>query len=165
MKMTIIFFSTLMSILLINTNHPMIMGMILLIQTILIMLLTGMMSQSFWFSYILFLIFIGGMLILFIYVTSLASNEMISLSKKTLIIMLMFTVILLISTNFIQMNLNTQDNFLFTNMNNSLNNQTMKLYNLPTQLITILLGSYLFLSLIAVVKIINIFKGPLRKMN
>nr|YP_010946658.1 NADH dehydrogenase subunit 6 [Margattea bisignata]WGO57376.1 NADH dehydrogenase subunit 6 [Margattea bisignata] len=163
--MTIIYSSMLTSIMFINTNHPMIMGLILLLQTILIMLITGMMSQTFWFSYILFLIFIGGMLILFIYVTSLASNEMASLSKKTMLTMLTFTVIMILTMSFIKLYLNSQDNSTFINFNNPSTNQILKLYNMPTHLIIILLGSYLFLSLIAVVKVTNIFKGPLRKMN
>jgi NADH-ubiquinone oxidoreductase chain 6 len=37
-----------------------------------------------------------------------------------------------------------------------------KLYNFPTNILTILLINYLFLTLIAVVKITNIFEGPLR---
>lgn len=37
-----------------------------------------------------------------------------------------------------------------------------KLYNFPINFITIILIIYLFLTLIAVVKITNIFEGPLR---
>lgn len=37
-----------------------------------------------------------------------------------------------------------------------------KLYNYPTNLLTILLINYLLITLIAVVKITNLFKGPLR---
>jgi len=37
-----------------------------------------------------------------------------------------------------------------------------KLYTFPINLITILLIIYLFLTLIAVVKITNVFEGPLR---
>jgi NADH-ubiquinone oxidoreductase chain 6 len=37
-----------------------------------------------------------------------------------------------------------------------------KLYNFPINLITIILIIYLFLTLIVVVKITNIFEGPLR---
>lgn len=40
-----------------------------------------------------------------------------------------------------------------------------KLYNYPTNLINLLIINYLFLTLIAVVKITNIFYGPLRQMN
>nr|YP_010947048.1 NADH dehydrogenase subunit 6 [Margattea spinifera]WGO57857.1 NADH dehydrogenase subunit 6 [Margattea spinifera] len=160
----IILFSTLMSMMSMFINHPMIMGMILLIQTTLITLITGMISPTFWFSYILFLIFIGGMLILFIYMTSLASNEIITITKKTILFMAVI-IIPIIFFKQIQSYSYNQDNYLFTNMNNLFNNQVLKLYNMPTHLITIMMGSYLFLSLIAVVKITNIFMGPLRKMN
>lgn len=37
-----------------------------------------------------------------------------------------------------------------------------KLYNFPTNLVTIILIIYLFLTLIAIVKITNVFEGPLR---
>nr|YP_010946671.1 NADH dehydrogenase subunit 6 [Margattea angusta]WGO57389.1 NADH dehydrogenase subunit 6 [Margattea angusta] len=160
----IVLFSTLMSMMSMFTNHPMIMGMILLTQTTLIALITGMISPTFWFSYILFLIFIGGMLILFIYMTSLASNEIITITKKTMLLM-MAIIIPIIFIKQIQSHPQPQDNYMFTNMYNLFNNQVLKLYNMPTHLITIMMGSYLFLSLIAVVKITNIFMGPLRKMN
>lgn len=38
----------------------------------------------------------------------------------------------------------------------------IKLYNYPTNLLTIILINYLLITLIAVVKITKIFKGPLR---
>lgn len=40
-----------------------------------------------------------------------------------------------------------------------------KLYNFPTNFITILLINYLLITLIVVVKITKIFKGPLRIIN
>jgi NADH-ubiquinone oxidoreductase chain 6 len=40
-----------------------------------------------------------------------------------------------------------------------------KLYNFPTNIITIIIMNYLFLTLIAVVKITNVFYGPLRPTN
>jgi hypothetical protein len=39
-------------------------------------------TEDFWSSYILFIIIIGGILVLFIYVTILASNEIFSPSNK-----------------------------------------------------------------------------------
>uniref|UniRef100_A0AB38ZFV7 NADH-ubiquinone oxidoreductase chain 6 n=1 Tax=Bactrocera cinnabaria TaxID=3138142 RepID=A0AB38ZFV7_9MUSC len=161
------------SIIFIQMNHPLAMGLMLLVQTIQICLLTGLMAKSFWFSYILFLIFLGGMLVLFIYVTSLASNEMFSLSMKLTMVcittMLMLTVLIMLldkmsTTSFIQ-NLEMQPYF-FNNLftpENSLN--LNKLYNFPTNLLTILLMNYLLITLIAVVKITKLFYGPLRPMN
>lgn len=129
--------------------------------------------KRFWFSYILFLIFLGGLLVLFIYVTSLASNEMFNFSNKIIfflliIFFLIFSTFLLLDKLVILNNLINQEN---ENLNfmksfiieNSLN--LNKLYIFPINLTTILLIMYLFFTLIAVVKITNIFEGPLRPKN
>nr|AVN67664.1 NADH dehydrogenase subunit 6 [Parcoblatta pensylvanica] len=164
--MMIMSLSTLLSVLFTQMNHPLAMGLILLIQTVVISIISGLLSQSFWFSYILFLIFLGGMLILFIYVTSLASNEMFFMSMKiiisSIVIMSFSVIILYLFKNLIIQN---QEMLNFWMINNPLYTSITKLYNQPTGIITILLASYLFLTLIAVVKITNIFKGPLRQMN
>nr|YP_010946515.1 NADH dehydrogenase subunit 6 [Episymploce cheni]WGO57233.1 NADH dehydrogenase subunit 6 [Episymploce cheni] len=166
MKIILMTMSTLLSISFTQMNHPLAMGLILLIQTVLISLISGMLSQTFWFSYVLFLIFLGGMLILFIYVTSLASNEMFFLSMKMVISsMMMMFLLMIIFLLFKPSIFQNQEMYHFMSMNNTLFNSLMKLYNQPTGIITILLASYLFLTLIAVVKITNIFKGPLRQMN
>nr|AVN67730.1 NADH dehydrogenase subunit 6 [Eurycotis floridana] len=155
------------SITFMQMNHPLAMGLMLLLQTIIICMMSGFLSQSFWFSYVLFLVFLGGMLILFIYVTSLASNEMFFLSMKMMLAMLLLTMMILIS---IKLNLmyNNMEMLLHNNMyltENEMMNSLTKLYNQPTNMITIMLASYLFLTLIAVVKITNISKGPLRQMS
>nr|YP_010328116.1 NADH dehydrogenase subunit 6 [Bactrocera frauenfeldi]UJH19368.1 NADH dehydrogenase subunit 6 [Bactrocera frauenfeldi] len=174
MMQLFLYSSTLISSLIfIQMNHPLAMGLMLLIQTLQICLITGLMAKSFWFSYVLFLIFLGGMLVLFIYVTSLASNEMFSLSMKltTICIMTMMTLTLtamftdkLSTSPFIE-NLEMQPlyNFNMTVYENSLS--LYKLYNYPTNFITIMLMNYLLITLIAVVKITKLFYGPLRQMN
>nr|AVN68012.1 NADH dehydrogenase subunit 6 [Melanozosteria nitida] len=159
-----------MSILFTQMNHPLAMGLILLMQTVFMCMMTGLLSQSFWFSYVLFLIFLGGMLILFIYVTSLASNEMFYMSTKIMMIMLLITMMMMTMMYIININININNMEMMLHNNiflteNELMNSLLKLYNQPTNLITIMLASYLFLTLIAVVKITNISKGPLRQMN
>nr|WGO57935.1 NADH dehydrogenase subunit 6 [Episymploce sundaica] len=166
MKIMLLTMSTLLSISFTQMNHPLAMGLILLVQTVLISMITGMLSQTFWFSYVLFLIFLGGMLILFIYVTSLASNEMFFLSTKMLMAMTMMMFLFIIMFYSLKMSITqNQEMMNFLSINSLLMNSLTKLYNQPTGVITILLASYLFLTLIAVVKITNIFKGPLRQMN
>lgn len=145
----------------------------LLIQTILICLITGLITKRFWFSYILFLIFLGGILVLFIYVTSLASNEIFSLSIKLTISSFILLFILITSAFFID-KLRTSL-FYINNEIESLTNlysyftenalSLNKLYNYPTNLINILLINYLLITLIAVVKITKLFYGPLRLIN
>nr|YP_973125.1 NADH dehydrogenase subunit 6 [Simosyrphus grandicornis]ABH03664.1 NADH dehydrogenase subunit 6 [Simosyrphus grandicornis] len=154
-------------------NHPLSMGMMLLIQTMMICCISGLMAKSFWFSYILFLIFVGGMLVLFIYVTSLASNEMFTLSMKMITLLFINLFILMIMMIFMDKMI-----IMFNSLNNEmtsismLNNYIMentlnlnKLYNYPTNMITILLINYLLITLIATVKITKLFYGPLRSMN
>nr|UFZ12784.1 NADH dehydrogenase subunit 6 [Sialis melania] len=153
----------------IQMNHPLAMGLCLLIQTILISFITGMIIQTFWFSYILFLIMLGGMLVLFIYMTTLASNEMFSFNNLLvyLIIIMLMMIMSLIDSNMWNINnsyidmLNTNNNYFIMNMENSL--ELMKLYNKPTMNMTLILINYLLLTLIIIVKITNIFSGPLRQ--
>nr|YP_010998215.1 NADH dehydrogenase subunit 6 [Vibrissina turrita]WPJ85703.1 NADH dehydrogenase subunit 6 [Vibrissina turrita] len=152
-------------------KHPLTMGLLLMMQTTLICLMTGLIYKTFWFSYILFLMFIGGMLVLFIYVTSLASNEMFTLSMNLMmissIIMLLIFMLMIIflNKNMLQYNNLEMLSIITTNsffMENSL--YVNKLYNYPTNLLTILLMNYLLITLIAVVKVTKLFKGPLRTM-
>lgn len=143
-------------------KHPLAIGLILLIQTIIISTIIGIISKNFWFSYILFLIFLGGILILFIYVTSLASNEIFNTSKTIIIVLILFPITIVIKNYWSELNLYNQESINFL-INNNLSIILIKLYNYPTNLIIIILASYLFLTLIIVVKITNIFKGPLRK--
>nr|ASY98025.1 NADH dehydrogenase subunit 6 [Phyllothelys werneri] len=160
-------FSLMLSIIFLFMNHPLSMGLILFLQTISMCLISGFMSLSFWFSYILLLIYLGGMLVLFMYITSLASNEMFLYSNMIFLTIgllpIVFSLLYYLKFNF-SMNL-------YENMENSLtlnimpNNFLLKMYNQPINMITILIVTYLFLTLIAVVKIINIYKGPLRHMN
>lgn len=153
--------------------HPLAIGLILLIQTLLICLITGLLTKRFWFSYILFLIFLGGILVLFIYVTSLASNEIFTMSTKLILISLIFifssffifyfldktSISIFINNIEIESIINYSSYFLENSL--SLN----KLYNYPTNLITILLINYLLITLIAIVKITKLFYGPLRLIN
>nr|YP_010238438.1 NADH dehydrogenase subunit 6 [Arcynopteryx dichroa]QTE20448.1 NADH dehydrogenase subunit 6 [Arcynopteryx dichroa] len=165
--------SILLSLIFTQMNHPLAMGLMLLVQTLCICLMTGFMTQSFWFSYILFLVFLGGLLVLFIYVTSLASNEMFSLSSSTLILTILpffigLSLILLIDPLPLITNCLNNDMMEISNINLFYEESSLsliKLFNQPTGFITLMLVLYLFLTLIAVVKITSVFFGPLRQKN
>nr|YP_009019864.1 NADH dehydrogenase subunit 6 [Helicoverpa punctigera]AHJ91283.1 NADH dehydrogenase subunit 6 [Helicoverpa punctigera]AZL93716.1 NADH dehydrogenase subunit 6 [Helicoverpa punctigera]AZL93729.1 NADH dehydrogenase subunit 6 [Helicoverpa punctigera] len=153
-------------------NNPLSMGLMILFQTLLSCLLTGMLIKTYWFSYILFLTFLGGLLVLFIYVSSIASNEMFKSTfnlKKISLFLLMFLIMIqfIYNNNMYWMNLSSNsdmNNFMelnfFFNNENKIN--LSKLYNNQTFLIMMMLVIYLFITLIAVVKITNIYYGPLR---
>uniref|UniRef100_UPI0031F391F5 NADH dehydrogenase subunit 6 n=1 Tax=Calliptamus coelesyriensis TaxID=2866264 RepID=UPI0031F391F5 len=171
-KIMIMALSNVMNINFIKLSHPMSMMLFIILQTFLIGLMTGTMMESFWLSYILFLTFLGGMLVLFIYITSIASNEMFQPKTITMIFTFMLWMFIVI-TLFIMDKTMFMDFFKNTetmNINNSINYQEMtmsleKLYNNPTFIITMMMMIYLFLALLAVVKITNINQGPIRKMS
>nr|AQP28076.1 NADH dehydrogenase subunit 6 [Macrotermes sp. B TB-2017] len=144
-------------------KHPMAMGLMLLIQTTMVCLMSGMMYKSFWFSYILFMIMVGGMLVLFMYMTSLASNEMFSPSNKLMTMMLMTMPALMYlmpsKTNNKEMNEHS------TMLENEITTTTTVMYNQMMGMMTTLLVLYMLMTLIVVVNIINVSKGPLRHSN
>ncbi|YP_010419967.1 NADH dehydrogenase subunit 6 (mitochondrion) [Anopheles nili] len=172
-KLMIMIICLIMSFVFMQMKHPLSMGLMLLIQTLLTCLITGIYVKTFWFSYTLFLIFLGGMLILFIYVTSLSSNEMFSMSFKLVmfsIMMLFFMSMMffLIDKSLIEQFMMNMEMENFSMMNNLINENILmlnKMYNFPTNLITLLLINYLFLTLLVTVKITKKFYGPLRPLN
>nr|URX53173.1 NADH dehydrogenase subunit 6 [Incisitermes rhyzophorae] len=156
--------STMLSMMFTQMSHPLAMGLMLLTQTMMMCLISGLMHHSFWFQYILFMVFIGGMLVLFIYVASLASNEMFSLSTK----MMMVTMTTMLTTTAIKdwTTINSvETTSLDTTPENSITTLTSKLYNQPCGSMTILMALYLLMTLIVVVKITDVSKGPLRQSS
>nr|YP_010270145.1 NADH dehydrogenase subunit 6 [Karenia caelatata]UJX87001.1 NADH dehydrogenase subunit 6 [Karenia caelatata] len=141
-------------------KHPLSMGSILLMQTIISSLTCSINLSSYFMSYILFLIFIGGMLILFMYMASIASNEKFFFSMKLMMInFIMITLLMSINFNLFNM-------FSFKksiDLYNSYSNFFMyKMYLLPSGNITLLMIIYLLFTLIIVSNIIKIFNLPLR---
>nr|URX53691.1 NADH dehydrogenase subunit 6 [Bifiditermes nr. madagascariensis] len=156
--------STLMSASFTQMMHPLAMGMMLLMQTVMMCLISGLMHQSFWFQYILFMVFVGGMLVLFIYVASLASNEMFSLS--TVMIMMSAISLMALMTTSDWTTMNSKETTTFNTITeNEITTVTEEMYNLPSGNLTILMALYLLMTLIVVVKITNISKGPLRQTS
>nr|ARO46880.1 NADH dehydrogenase subunit 6 [Metrioptera ussuriana] len=172
MNLSILAFNFLNSLIFSQASHPLAMTLIIIVQTCIVSMTIGMMSSSFWFSYILFLVFLGGMLVLFIYITSLASNELFYTSMKTLVIIitsisLILTIAFITDPYFWNMFVKNMDQMSIELITTSLNTEATphltKLYNKPNHLITLMLVNYLFLTLIVIVKITNIFQGPLRQ--
>nr|ALO77069.1 NADH deshydrogenase subunit 6 [Priacma serrata] len=169
---TLIMSMVMMSCFMVLSTHPLSMGLTLLIQVLLTSMLMMLMTSYSWFSYILFLIMVGGMLVLFIYMTSLASNEMFTLSKKMIILttMMMVIIILMWTMEFTETSSATIGSTTDTNkmtelwlMKNDKFLSLNKMFNTPTSMMMITLASYLFLTLIATVKITSNKSGPLRQ--
>nr|YP_004021901.1 NADH dehydrogenase subunit 6 [Phraortes sp. Iriomote Island]BAJ24501.1 NADH dehydrogenase subunit 6 [Phraortes sp. Iriomote Island] len=139
-------------------KHPLSMGMTIIMQTMVIMVMTGMMFKSFWFSYILFLMYIGGMMVLFIYMTSLVPNMMFKMSYKNMFMMMSaMMLIIMMKKNNMMMN---YDMMIEIN-----SNMLMKMYSSPSNMLIMLMAMYLFFTMITVFKITEMNKGPLQMMN
>nr|AXS66198.1 NADH dehydrogenase subunit 6 [Cucujoidea sp. 1 KM-2017] len=163
--MLFLFLSMFLALLIIFLNHPISMGLLILTQTILLCNFMGFFSLNFWFSYILILIMIGGLLILFIYMTSIASNEIFNINLKNLFLMplfLMLSFFLFKSLNLENFNSNLlsfmmwEKKFFYFSMS--------KFYNYPFFNLIILTIIYLLISMIAVIKITSNKKSPLRQL-
>nr|QWZ46385.1 NADH dehydrogenase subunit 6 [Philolithus actuosus] len=153
-----------MTLIFISLTHPLSMGLILLLQTLMVSMISGNFSFNFWFSYILFLIMVGGMLILFMYMTSIASNEKFSFNMKSMIITVSVPVMLMLPL--INFNINTINNEMMMWQSDMMINLSLnKFINFPSNLILIFMMMYLLLTMIATVKITNFKHGPIRHMN
>lgn len=171
-KIIIIRSSNLININFIKINHPISIIITIIIQTLFIRIITGTIIERFWLSYILLLTFLGGIIVLFIYITRIASNEIFKIKINRIIIIIYIIIILstllynidkIIITEIIKnteiINLNYSINF------KEISTSLVKLYNNPTVIITIIIIIYLFITLLAVVKITNINQGPIRKIR
>nr|YP_009443910.1 NADH dehydrogenase subunit 6 [Speleketor irwini]ATU07131.1 NADH dehydrogenase subunit 6 [Speleketor irwini] len=155
------------SILFSLSAHPLTLGLIIMIQTFLMSLMINVYNQSFWYMYILILTLIGGLLILFLYVISIASNNQFQFNKNYIIIIMLPIILILIIiwdpmilSKSMNINIHHEQNLLLMNPLNL----NFKLFNFPSNMISIMLMTYLFMMLIIVMKITNPFLGPVRKL-
>nr|QJQ25929.1 NADH dehydrogenase subunit 6 [Niphades castanea] len=165
MLIYLFFLNWMFSMIFMFLNHPMSLGCILLIQTILISISSGYFYYNFWFSYILFLIMIGGMLVMFIYMTSIASNEKFKIPKKMLIFNLL-SFMMFLSLIFIDKYYSSFLSSSAMNMNQSfymINMTFNKFFNYPNIHMMISLMIYLLITLVATVKIVGKNFGTLRQ--
>nr|YP_004935067.1 NADH dehydrogenase subunit 6 [Succinea putris]AEQ93924.1 NADH dehydrogenase subunit 6 [Succinea putris] len=94
MKFDIMLLSLVMIMFIIFFN-PLIMGCCLFLLSLMLIKSLGMMS-SVWFAYLMFMVYIGGMLVLFIYICMVTSNYKFLLTFSTLGIFIEFSLLLLI---------------------------------------------------------------------
>nr|QTC32054.1 NADH dehydrogenase subunit 6 [Nisia fuliginosa] len=159
---------------LIFLNHTMSMGLIIIIQTILISLKMSFMLKNSWFSFIIFIMMVGGMMIMFIYMSSIASNEKFKLSKKMLFSNLMITltfmlIILNLKTltnenmNFNEMLIMNEEYNYIKMFKNEQQKSIIKFLSLKKFNLMMLITSILLMILMFINWMNFTFKGPLKK--
>jgi len=140
------------------------MAILLISQTFLIALLLKEVLQTSWFSLVLFLVFIGGLMVLFTYITSLSPNEPLSLTSNKPPSMALFFLSVLLGVVFTaSLYLSTfsailTDSYLVSSLSSFIH----KIYAAPLAGSLLLLFLYLLLTLFISVFIILTKGGPLR---
>nr|QDI93385.1 NADH dehydrogenase subunit 6 [Quernocoris caliginosus] len=153
-----------MNMLFMFMNHPMSMGLILITQTVMVSIISGVMMKTFWMSYVLVISMLSGMLVLFIYMSSVASNEKF---KNKTSISVMFTIMMLMSMLFLFLSkkMIIKNNYLGMEMMMIKNieiSQLNKMFSPKNMMITIMLVLYLFMTMIVSTHLVNISEGPMR---
>nr|YP_010222547.1 NADH dehydrogenase subunit 6 [Dalpada cinctipes]UCC45971.1 NADH dehydrogenase subunit 6 [Dalpada cinctipes] len=144
------------SLILMSLKHPLSLGLILILQTLMMATITGYILKSFFFSYIIIIIMLSGTLVLFIYMASIASNEKFKLSFYLMVFS--FIMFLLIMHMF--MNYNTI--YFSEQMYCSEPISLMKMFNMSIAQLTMVTILYLLLTMIVVSNIAKVSEGPLR---
>lgn len=116
-------------------------------------------TQFPWFSYTLILVFLGGILILFTYISNIASNEIF---KPNLKILFPLVIAPLASFILITPNQNISWESKMTSTGQYTNLTIFKPFSEAIIPVTLLIASYIILTLLTVVKIRKMNQGPLR---
>ncbi|NP_150611.1 NADH dehydrogenase subunit 6 (mitochondrion) [Limulus polyphemus] len=139
------------SVLFLISYHPIMMIMNLILTTILVSLMTTLLMKTSWFSYTLFLIMLGGMLVVFIYIASLAPNESFKMLTKIPLLIILSMPLLFTTISF--------KTSIYPEMYKI---SISKIFSNLPMLTTLFLVTFLLITLIAVVKITKISQGPIR---
>nr|YP_009139051.1 NADH dehydrogenase subunit 6 [Cacopsylla coccinea]AKE49766.1 NADH dehydrogenase subunit 6 [Cacopsylla coccinea] len=155
----LLFISILNSSVIMISTHPISFGVILLLQTTLLSICTRMLLNSSWIPLTMFLVMIGGLMILFLYITSICSNKKPTFIQPSFYQMtLMFLVWIFLKNFEIPVFMNE-----FLNVKDFCNMEFIKLY-LPLNIFSSnFMFLYLLVMLIIMIEILSLNKGPMRK--
>nr|QPK42123.1 NADH dehydrogenase subunit 6 [Scelimena melli] len=156
--------SMLLNILFTQTKKPMNIIVIILMQASIMTMMMSPKTQSPWFPYLLMIIFIGGMMVTFIYITSIMPNEKNNYSKITIALTIIAVTLLMMMTN-TKNYYNNNETQLTETTNPTFSGSLIfnKMFNKPMFSLYIMTTVYLFITLIAISNISNIEMGPMRK--
>nr|YP_009236622.1 NADH dehydrogenase subunit 6 [Hormaphis betulae]AMJ17087.1 NADH dehydrogenase subunit 6 [Hormaphis betulae]QNO35887.1 NADH dehydrogenase subunit 6 [Hormaphis betulae] len=162
MMKLIILTNLILSIYLTTMKSPLKSNLIILLQAISLTLMMNLINKTSWISFMIFILYVGGLMIIFLYISSIAFNE-INVNKnnyKSLITKLMLTFMSFMLINHLfnwenqnyENNLNFEDNFYFMNM-----------FMMPNNLMIYFIMLILFFMLILIIWLLKNKKGPIRQ--
>lgn len=156
----------------IYSSHPIFITLLLITYRILICLNISKWRKNFIYSIILFLIIISGLLIIFLYFSSLISNEQIIIFYNLnlfyiFIINLILFYLIYFNKNFLinlYFSISKEINS-FYNINYKPFINIINLYEYPFNNLTILCIIFLLISLFSIIKLCSTKSSPIRKIS
>nr|YP_009443409.1 NADH dehydrogenase subunit 6 [Diaphorina lycii]ATR80193.1 NADH dehydrogenase subunit 6 [Diaphorina lycii] len=139
-------------------STPVSLGFLILIQTFILCLISRVISISSWVPMSIFLIMVGGLMVIFMYTTSICSNVQFKISNMKL--PLMYSILSLPMFYTTPTQLLMYDNFqLMDNMNFDF----LKLFMPLNIFMSTFMFIYLLAALIIMINMMTLTKGPMRK--
>nr|DAC76815.1 TPA_asm: NADH dehydrogenase subunit 6 [Pseudomyrmex pallidus] len=152
-----------------NEFHPTHLILMLIVYSIFISLNLSLLKKTFMYSIMLFLIMISGVLIIFLYFSSLISNEKTSSPSmnKLLYLLSILTSSMILMTKYNDLSPIENNSEMKSNMQiqTSMFNNIESIYTYPFNSMSILCMMFLLISMLAIIKIISFKTSPLRKIN
>ena len=136
---------------LLKLSHPISLGIVLIFYSLLIGVTTIIFSTP-WFFYLLVLVFLGGVIILIIYISTLAANEKFIRPEfpNPVLFIVAISIIRFILANYNYSNKSSHNIRILIN-----------LYEYSNRSLSIFLIVYLLITIVCVVKLVKFERGPL----
>nr|WMH03439.1 NADH dehydrogenase subunit 6 [Cacopsylla picta]WMH03452.1 NADH dehydrogenase subunit 6 [Cacopsylla picta] len=141
------------------SSHPISFGIILLFQTATISICSRILTQSSWIPLTLFLVMIGGLMILFLYITSICSNKKIKFTKPNFLQIVFIVLTVTFLQNFLTIFYSSE----YLTMKDLHNMEFIKLFLPLNTFSSNFMFLYLLIMLIIMIEILSLNKGPMRK--
>ncbi len=165
MSYLVLFFLTSSALLLCLIHSPLILTILVSVQATFVACIGYILLSSSWLSFILIIVFLTAIIVIFTYISSLASNELTPYPKLWLV----YLPLLLLGFIFLLIYFYTNKTLFFM-LSRSFNIILLtpttvfihKIYTPLASVVTITLINYLLLILIIIVKHSNLTDGPLK---
>nr|YP_009941522.1 NADH dehydrogenase subunit 6 [Pseudocrangonyx joolaei]QOC70580.1 NADH dehydrogenase subunit 6 [Pseudocrangonyx joolaei] len=152
------FMLTMLTIIFVYLHHPLFMALSLVTQSSILALALSIPSTTPWFSFILLMLFVSGMMIIFVYTASVASNEITPPYQPRLLMLSLFATLVM----WAPLMFTTSSTKSYMNLMSHTYTLTYKPYNSTWVYFTTFLILYLLVVLILAIKITSLSNKPLR---
>nr|YP_010977779.1 NADH dehydrogenase subunit 6 [Nurudea zhengii]UYG49506.1 NADH dehydrogenase subunit 6 [Nurudea zhengii] len=157
----IMWLNLMLSMIFIILKSPLKSNLILLIQAMSLTMMINLINKTSWISFMIIILYIGGLMIIFLYISSIAFNDInILLNYKNMIMKLMIMSILMyfMKSLLLMENFKFNNNYLFED-----NFFMINMFNSPNNMMLYFIMMILFIMLILIIWLLKFNKGPIRQ--